>query len=135
MRWQANALFALQSAMEAYMAGFYNDVNECAHHRKVKVINCKDIFLAISIHGREHISGHSQVSDVGAANVSGVRVADSFEKKTAPQGKKKAYAQITDWCAELRAAIAIDTGDDDLGQKGKKGKKGKDAGVPKHHIR
>ena len=131
MRWQANALFALQSATEMYMAGFYNDVNECAHHRKVKMINRKDIFLAISIRGREHVSGRSQVSNVGVANVSGVRVADSSEKKTAPQGKKKAYTQITDWCAELRAAVAIDTGDNDLGQKGKKGKKGKDAGVPK----
>ena len=39
MRWQANALFALQSTTEAYMAGFYNDVNEYAHHRKVKTIN------------------------------------------------------------------------------------------------
>ena len=73
------------------MAGFYNDVNECTHHRKVKTINRKDIFLAISICGREHVGGHSQVSDVGAANVSGIRVTDSSEKKTAPPGKK-AYA-------------------------------------------
>ena len=77
-------LFALQSATEAYMAGFFSDVNECAHHRKVKTINRKDIFLAISIHGREHVGGHSQVSDVGAANVSGVMVADSSEKNVAP---------------------------------------------------
>ena len=131
MRWQANALFALQSATEAYMAGFYNDVNECAHHRKVKMINDKDIYLAISICEREHVSGRSQVLDVGAANVSGVRVADSSEKKTVPVGKKKAFAQITDWCAELRAAVAVDTGDDELGKRGKRGKRGKDAGAPK----
>ena len=113
------------------MAGFYNDVNECAHHRKVKTINCKDIYLAISIRGRKHISCHSQVSDVGAANVSGVRVAHSSEKKTAPVGKKKAFAQITDWCAELRAAVAVDTRDDELGKRGKRDKRGKDAGAPK----
>ena len=101
---------------------------------KVKMINRKDIFLAISIHRREHVSGHSQISDVGVANVSGLRVTDSSEKKMAPQGKKKAYAQITDLCDELRAAVTIDMGDDDLGQKGKKGKKGKDAGVLKHRI-
>ena len=131
MRWQANALFALQSATEAYMAGFYSDVNECAHHRRVKTINLKDIFLAVSIHGREHIGGHSQVSDVGAANVS---VDDSSEKKVAPWGKKKAFAQITHRCAELRAAVAIDTGDDDFGKRGKRGKKGKDTGIPKCQI-
>ena len=81
MRWQANDLFALQSVTEAYMAGFYSDVNECAHHRRVKTINLKDIFLAVSTHGREHIGGHSQVSDVGAANVSGITVADSSERR------------------------------------------------------
>ena len=131
MRWQANALFALQSVTEAYMAGFYSDVNECAHHRRVKTINLKDIFLAVSIHGREHIGSHSQVSDVGAANVSGITVANSSEKKVAPWGKKKAFAQITDWCAELKTAVAIDTGDDDFGKRGKREKKGKDTGIPK----
>ena len=74
------------------------------------------------------------MSDVGAANVSRVRVADSSEKKTAPKGKKKAFALITDWCTELRAAVAIDTGDDNLDKRGKKGKKGKDAGIPKRCI-
>ena len=62
-------------------------------------------------------------------------MADSSEKKTAPKGKKKTFAQIMDWCAKLRAAVAVDTEDDDLGKGGKKGKKGKDAGTPKRCIR
>ena len=110
MRWQAKALFVLQSAMEAYMTGFYNDVSKCAYYRKVKMINHKDIFLTISIHGREYVGGWSQVADVGAANVSGVTVVDSSKKKVALRGKKKAFTKITDWCAELRAAVTIDTG-------------------------
>ena len=71
---------------------------------------------------------------MGAANISGVMVADSSEKKVALRGKKKAFAWITDWCAELRATVTIDTGDDNFDKKGKKGKKGKDVGVLKHCI-
>ena len=39
LRWQSNALFTLQGSAEAYMDGFFNDVNLCALHRKVKTIN------------------------------------------------------------------------------------------------
>ena len=65
IRWQSNALFTLQGAAEAYMGGFFHDVNLCALHRKVKTINCKDVALAIEIRGREHVGGKPQMSDVG----------------------------------------------------------------------
>ena len=39
LRWQSNALFTLQSVAEAYMAGYFHDVNLCVLHRKVKTIN------------------------------------------------------------------------------------------------
>ena len=39
LRWQSNALFTLQTAAEAYLMGFYNDVNLCAVHHKVVTIN------------------------------------------------------------------------------------------------
>ena len=51
IRWQSNALFTLQGAAEAYMGGFFHDVNLCALHRKVKTINRKDVTLAIEIRG------------------------------------------------------------------------------------
>ena len=99
--WQSNALFTLQVSTESYMAGFYNDVNLCALHRKVITINRKDVWLAIQIRGREHVGGRGQVSDVGAVNVSAYRIADPRE-----QGKRKMdYAEDTDWLADLRAKV------------------------------
>ena len=86
LRWQSNALFTVQSAAEAYMSGFYHDINLCALHRKVKTINRQDIWLAITIRGREHVGGKPQVTDVGACNISGYRVADASEKQTTPRG-------------------------------------------------
>ena len=64
LRWQANALFTLQTSSESYMAGFFGDVNLCAVHCKVKMISCKDMVLAIEIRGREHIGGRAS-ADVG----------------------------------------------------------------------
>ena len=84
LRWQSNALFTLQSAAEAYMAGYFHDVNLCVLHCKVKTINRQDIWLAITIRGREHVGGKAQVSDVGASNVSSYTIADAWEKKTVP---------------------------------------------------
>ena len=57
--------FTLQGAAEAYMGGFFHDVNLCALHRKVKTINHKDVTLTIEICGREHVGGKPQMSDVG----------------------------------------------------------------------
>ena len=118
LRWQSTALFSLQSSAEAYMAGYFHDVHLCALHRKVKTINRQDIWLAISIRGREHIGGKPQVSDVGACNVSGFTIADATEKKAVPKNSRTAYALEPDWCAELRQSVALDAGDG-----GKKGGK------------
>ena len=112
LRWQSNALFTLQSAAEAYMAGYFHDVNLCALHRKVKTINRQDIWLAITIRGREHVSGKAQVSDVGASNVSGYTIADAWEKKMVFRVARTEYAVEKDWCYELRKSVAPDTGDD-----------------------
>ena len=112
LRWQSNDLFTLQSATEAYMAGYFHDVNLCALHRKVKTINRQDIWLAITIRGREHVGGKAQVSDVGASNVSGYTIADAWEKKTVPRVARTEYAVEKDWCYELRKSVAPDTGDD-----------------------
>ena len=111
LRWQSNALFTIQSASEAYMSGFYHDVNLCALHRKVKTINRQDIWLAITIRGREHVGGKAQVADVGACNVSEYCVADASEKKTAPPKARKVYAEERDWCADLRKSVAVYTSD------------------------
>ena len=80
IRWQSNTLFTLQGAAEAYMGGFFHDVNLCALHRKVKTINRKDVTLAIEIRGSEHVGGKPQMSDVGVVNTSRYRIADASEK-------------------------------------------------------
>ena len=107
LRWQSNALYSLQSAAEAYMAGFFHDVNLCARHRKVITINRQDIWLAITIRGREHVGGRPQVADVGSYNVSGFTIADAVEKKIVPKGARTAFALEPDWCAELRRNVAV----------------------------
>ena len=68
IRWQSVALFILQVAAEAYMAGFFSDVNLCAVHRKVVTINRKDVWLSIELRGRDHVGGKRNISDTGACN-------------------------------------------------------------------
>ena len=97
--WQANVLFTLQTATEAYMCGFFADCNLCALHRKVVTINRKDIWLAIQIRGRDHVGGKAQVSNVGASNVSKHLIADPTEQQ---RGKPvMQYAEEHDWLADL----------------------------------
>ena len=112
LRWQSNALFTIQSVAEAYMVGYFHDVNLCALHRKVKMINRQDIWLAITIRGREHVGGKAQVSDVGASNVSGYTIADTWEKKTVPQVARTQYTVEKDWCYELQKSVVPDTDED-----------------------
>ena len=40
---------SIHSQTEAYIAGFFHDVNLCAIHRRVVTINRKDIWLAIEL--------------------------------------------------------------------------------------
>ena len=81
LRWQSIALFTLQTACEAYIAGFFHDVNLCAIHRRVVTINRKDIWLAIELRGRDHVGGKSQISDIGVTNPSGTIVSNRTEKR------------------------------------------------------
>ena len=50
-RWTAEALIALQCAVEAYLVGLHEDTNRCAIHAKRVTIMKKDVDLARSIRG------------------------------------------------------------------------------------
>ena len=51
LRWQSNAIFALQEASEAYLVGLFEDTNLCAMHAKRVTIMQKDMQLARRIRG------------------------------------------------------------------------------------
>ena len=51
LRFQADALQALQEAAEAYLVGLFEDVNLCAIHAKRVTIMVKDVQLARRIRG------------------------------------------------------------------------------------
>ena len=62
-------MFALQSASEAYIAGFFHDVNLCAIHRNIVTIGRKDIWLAIEIRGREHVRARLRFQMLGQSTL------------------------------------------------------------------
>ena len=80
LRWQANAIFSLQCAAEAYLAGFLMDVNLCALHRKVVTIDRKDVWLAIQVRGREQVGCKPNVSDTGMHSTATFMSSDPSEK-------------------------------------------------------
>ena len=93
------------------MAGFWHDANLCTLHRKVVTINHKDVWLSTEIHGREHVGGRPQISDVGNVNVTfkNIQLADPSEKK----GIKLSLIQDhfmaeEDWCTKFHKKAAID---------------------------
>ena len=51
LRFEANALIALQEAAEAYLVSLFEDTNLCGIHAKRVTIMPKDIKLARRIHG------------------------------------------------------------------------------------
>ena len=51
LRFQSQALYALQEATEAYLVGLFEDTNLCAIHAKRVTIMPKDIQLARRIRG------------------------------------------------------------------------------------
>ena len=51
LRFQSQAVLALQEAAEAYMVGLFEDTNLCAIHAKRVTIMPKDIQLARRIRG------------------------------------------------------------------------------------
>ena len=79
-RWQVNALFTLQCATEAYISGFYSDVNLCALHRNHVTIGKKDIWLAVQIRGTDHVGGKGNMSDTGLVNTCDSFLSDPSEK-------------------------------------------------------
>ena len=54
LRWQMNALQALQEATEAYMTGLFEDSNLCALHAKRVTIMPSDMQLARRIRGERN---------------------------------------------------------------------------------
>ena len=52
LRFQAQAIAALQEAAEAYLVGLFKDTNLCGIHTKRVTIMPKDIQLARRIHGK-----------------------------------------------------------------------------------
>ena len=57
LRFQSNALVALQEASEAYLVGIFEDTNLCAIHAKRATIMKKDMELARRIRG-DHFHDH-----------------------------------------------------------------------------
>jgi len=53
LRFQSNAVMALQEAAEAYLVGLFEDTNLCAIHAKRVTIMAKDISLARRIRGEQ----------------------------------------------------------------------------------
>ena len=51
LRFQANALLALQEATESYIVGLFNDTNLCALHAGRVTVMQKDMHLALRIRG------------------------------------------------------------------------------------
>lgn len=51
MRWQSQALLALQEATEAFLVHLFEDANLCAIHAKRVTVMQKDIQLARRIRG------------------------------------------------------------------------------------
>ena len=111
LRWQANTLFTLQCATEAYVAGFLMDVNLYALHWRVIMIDLKDIWLAIQIRGREHISGKRNISDTRTMNPSDDFISDPSEKKALEkrQGCHFEYEStpLADWNEDLCQSAKI----------------------------
>ena len=130
LRWQSNALFTLQGASEAYMGGFFNDVNLCALHRKVKTINRKDVWLAVQIRGREHVGGRPTVSDVGAYNTSALMIADTSEQAGVEGRPVKGYAQEETWDAKFRGKVTPKP----VQQRGRKSRKGKGPAMKRRRL-
>ena len=55
LRFQSQALLALQEACEAYLVGIFEDTNLCAIHAKRSTIMRKDLDLARRIRGERNM--------------------------------------------------------------------------------
>ena len=68
LRFQANALLALQEASEAYLTGIFEDSNLCALHANRVTIMKKDMDLARRIRGDEMRDWRDQMPKSGSEN-------------------------------------------------------------------
>ena len=101
------------------MSGFFNDVNLCVMHRKVKTIIRKDIDLAVEIRGTQHVEG-KELSNVSPGNISCNFASDASEGRGLPRAAHRTNLTMGhDWSAEFRAMAAA------VPVPVKKGKKGK----------
>ena len=120
LRWQSNSLFSLQCLAEAYMAGFFSNMNLCAHHRKVITIARQDLWLAIELRGRDHIGGRG-LTDLGAYTTLDYQVSDRSKKAGLPANAiKNTYAQLEDWPAVMRREVSVHQSTQGKGGKGAK---------------
>ena len=111
------------------MSGFFNDVNLCCRHRKVKTIARQDIWLVIEIRGHEHIGSRGS-ADVGSGTVRVYMCTDHSEKAgLPPNAVKNTYVQLHDWSAKLGAEVAVSANNVAKGR----GKAGKGAKLPQCH--
>lgn len=55
LRWQSNAVLALQEAAECYLVGLFEDTNLCAIHTRRVTIMARDIKLARRIRGERDV--------------------------------------------------------------------------------
>ncbi len=55
LRFQSQALLAVQEAAEAYMVGLFEDTNLCAIHAKRQTVMKKDLDLARRIRGDRNL--------------------------------------------------------------------------------
>ncbi|XP_019626511.1 PREDICTED: histone H3.2-like [Branchiostoma belcheri] len=56
LKFQVDALFALQEAVEAYLVGLFEDLNLCAIHARRVTVMPRDMHLALRLRG-ERLSG------------------------------------------------------------------------------
>lgn len=92
LRFQAQALLAMQEAAEAYVVGLFEDAGLCAIHAKRQTVMKQDMILARRIRGDEN---QNRVSNME----SGDENLFSLPYKNEKEGMKKLKAQIPNFWA------------------------------------
>ena len=89
LRFQSNALVALQEASEAYLVGIFEDTNLCAIHAKRATIMKKDMELARRIRGDQF---HDHVDRIEKKD--GEHTFYQLPYRNVPEGMKQLHAQV-----------------------------------------
>jgi histone H3 len=69
LRFQSQALLAVQEAAEAYLVGLFEDSNECAIHAKRKTVMKKDLDLARRIRGEKNYDHRDEMKKTSPDDV------------------------------------------------------------------